>query len=266
MCADGAAARRWRELLTARAIPPGIRAAAPDDPHRHDPARFTPPADPPDTPSRWVALDLLGTSGGTVLDVGCGAGAASVTLQPSAHHITGTDNAADMLDAFAWACEERGVPHRTVLGPWPDTAAEAGSADVVVCHHVGYNTADLGPFVLAIDAAAIRGIVLELHAEHPTSWLDPLWRRFHGLRRAPAATADDALAVLVEIGIRPRVRRWTKPARARGADEVELARRRLCLPRYRADDVARALDVLPQGPREILTISWDSSPGRTGLT
>ena len=259
MPAEAPAAARWRQLLTARAIPPGIRAAAPDDPHRHDPARFTPPADPPDTPSRRVALDLLGAGGGTVLDVGCGAGAASLALVPSAHHVTGADSAADMLGAFARACEERDVAHRTVLGPWPDTAAEAGSAEVVVCHHVGYNTADLGPFVSAIDAAAARGVVLELHAEHPTSWMDPLWERFHGLRRTPAATADDALAVLVELSIRPRVQRWAKPARARGADEVELTRRRLCLPRKRTDDVARALDELPQGPREFVTVSWDHS-------
>ena len=253
----GPAAQRWRELLTARAIPPGIRAGAPDDPHRHDPARFAPPADPPDTPSRRVALDLLGASGGTVLDVGCGGGAAALALVPPAHHVTGTDSAADMLDAFTHACRERGVAHRTVLGPWPATAAEAGTADVVVCHHVGYNTADLGPFVSAIDAAAMRGVVLELHAEHPTSWMDPLWERFHGLRRAPAATADDAVAVLVELGIRPQVRRWTKPARPRGADEVELTRRRLCLPRDRADDVTQALDALPQGPREFVTLTWD---------
>lgn len=262
MQADRSAAARWRELLTTRAIPAGIRAAAPDDPHRHDPARFTAAADPPDTPSRRVALDLLGEGGGTVLDVGCGAGAASLALLPSAHHVTGTDTAVDMLDAFTRACEQRGVPHRTVLGSWPDTAAEAGSADVVVCHHVGYNTADLGPFVVAMDAAASCGVVLELHAEHPTSWMDPLWQRFHGLRRAPAATADDALAVLIEIGMRPRVRRWIKPARARGADEVDLARRRLCLPRDRARDVARALDALPQDPREFVTISWDRSSGR----
>lgn len=263
MAADGSAAQRWAALLRARAIPAGIRAAAADDPHRHDPVRFVPPTVPPDTPSRRVALDLLGAPGGTVLDVGCGAGAAALALVPAAHHVTGTDTAADMLDAFARACGERRVAHRTVLGPWPDTAAEAGAADVVVCHHVGYNTPALGPFVAAIDSAAVRGVVLELHAEHPTSWMDPLWQRFHGLRRGPAPTADDALAVLVEIGVRPRVRRWTKAARARGDDEVELARRRLCLPQERASDVARALDELAQGPREFVTVSWDHSPGRT---
>ncbi len=74
--------------------------------------------------------------------------------------------------------------------------------------------------------------------------------------------AHDAPAVLVELGIRPRVRRWTKPARARGADEVELTRRRFAFPGTgdRTDDVTRALDGLPQGPREFVTVSWDHSP------
>ncbi|MGH3992118.1 MAG: hypothetical protein ACRDSN_06585, partial [Pseudonocardiaceae bacterium] len=51
------AAARWRELLAARQIPAQIRQAAPQDPHRHDPARFLPPAVPDDTPSRRAALE-----------------------------------------------------------------------------------------------------------------------------------------------------------------------------------------------------------------
>ncbi|MGB8995345.1 MAG: hypothetical protein WCC65_08555, partial [Pseudonocardiaceae bacterium] len=61
------AAERWRGLLEARAIPAEIRAAAQNDPSRHDPARFIPAATPEDTPSRRAALRLLGPDGGTVL-------------------------------------------------------------------------------------------------------------------------------------------------------------------------------------------------------
>lgn len=35
--------------------------------------------------------------------------------------------------------------------------------------------------------------------------LDPLWRHFHDAPRAPGATYLDALAVLRELGVRPRV-------------------------------------------------------------
>ncbi len=251
------AVARWRDLLENRAIPAEIRAAAPNDPSRHDPARFIPGATPDDTPSRRAALQLLGPDSGTVLDVGCGAGAAGLALVPKVSHLTGVDHAEDMLRAFEQACEQRGLAHRSILGPWPQAAAQAGVADVVVSHHVGYNTLDLGPFLEALGAAARRGVVVELHAVHPGAWLDPLWAQFHGLRRPPPATADDVLAVFAEVGIRPEVQHWTRPAQPRNpAAELDFSLRRLCLPVERRDEVAEAVARLGPRHRDLVTISW----------
>ncbi|MDQ2792213.1 MAG: SAM-dependent methyltransferase [Pseudonocardiales bacterium] len=253
------AAARWRDLLQARAIPAEIRAAAPEDPSRHDPARFIPGETPEGTPSRRAALRLLGTAGGTVLDVGCGAGAAGLALVPTVSHLTGVDHAEDMLRAFEQACEQRGLAHRSVHGPWPQAAAQAGVADVVVSHHVGYNTLDLGPFVTALGAAARRGVVVELHAVHPGAWLDPLWAQFHGLHRPPPATADDVLAVFAEVGIHPEVQRWIRPAQPRNPEsELDFSMRRLCLPVECRDEVAEAVARLGPRHRDLVTISWSS--------
>ena len=254
---SGPAAARWRELLQARAIPREIRAAAPQDPNRHDPARFVPPVVPEDTPSRRAAQQLLGSEGGTVLDVGCGAGAAGLALLPKVSHLTGVDHAEDMLRAFEQACTERGVAHRGVHGPWPDVAPEAGAADVVISHHVGYNTLELGPFLVALSDAARRGVVVELHAVHPGAWLDPLWLQFHGLRRPAPATARDVLAVCAEVGIHPEVQRWTRPAQPRHPEaELDFSMRRLCLPAQRRDEVAEAVARLGPRHRDLVTISW----------
>ncbi|MPZ64666.1 MAG: methyltransferase domain-containing protein [Pseudonocardiaceae bacterium] len=255
MSDDRSASARWRELLEGRAIPPEIREAAPGSPYRHEPRRFAAPEQPPDTPSRRAGLALLG-EGGTVLDVGCGAGAAALALLPTATHLTGTDHAEDMLAAFGAECDRRGVPHRTVHGAWPETAGEIGKADAVVCHHVGYNTAELAPFVAALDAAASRGVVVEMTAEHPTAWLDPLWERFHGLQRAPAATYHDALAVLHESGLDPQVQHWDRPPRDDTRAQAELACRRLCLAPDRVDEVAAAIAELPPRPGGMMTLSW----------
>ena len=253
----GSAAARWRELLAARAIPAEILAAAPQNPYRHDSARFRPPTVPEATPSRRAAWTLLGEGTGTVLDVGCGGGAAGLALIPKVTQLTGTDHAEDMLRVFEQACTERGVAHRAVLGPWPDTAPEAGVADVVVSHHVGYNTVELGSFFTAMGAAARRGVVVELHAEHPGGWMDPLWAHFYGLHRPPPATAEDALAVLAEIGIHPQVQRWSRPRKPRdAAEEVNFSLRRLCLPVERRAEVAEAVQGLGPRHRDLLTISW----------
>jgi 2-polyprenyl-3-methyl-5-hydroxy-6-metoxy-1,4-benzoquinol methylase len=188
-----------------------------------------------------------------VLDVGCGGGAASFALADRAGHLTGTDQQPDMLDAFADGARARGVPHRTVLGRWPGAAAAAGTADVVVCHHVLHNVVDLVSFLQALTAAAHRGVVVEMMAKHPMAWLDPLWVRFHDLHRPPPATTDHAVAVLRELGIEPAVRLWERAVPPR--QDPAWVTRRLCLPEDAVPEVADALEDL-QRPRLAATLSW----------
>jgi SAM-dependent methyltransferase len=249
----GAAAARWAQLQEGRGVPPQILARAPAPPWVHDPAAFAAPAVPADTPSRRAALELLG-DGGRVLDVGCGGGAASLALAGSVTHVTGVDQQADMLAALAADAAARGVPCRAVQGRWPGAAAEAGRADVVVCHHVLHNVVDLPPFVAALTAAARRGVVVEMLGEHPMAWLDPLWVRFHDLHRPPPATTDDAVAVLRELGLEPRVERWERPDPPR--QDAAWITRRLCLPPEREPDVAEALVTAPPRPRDAATLVW----------
>ncbi len=111
-----------------------------------------------DTPSRAAAAGLL-ADGGTVLDVGCGGGAATFALDRATAAV-GVDRQRDMLDLFAAAARPPGAPHRTVAGTWPDVAASAGRAGLVVCHHVLHDVVDLPPFLVALTAAAGRGVVV----------------------------------------------------------------------------------------------------------
>jgi SAM-dependent methyltransferase len=188
-----------------------------------------------------------------VLDVGCGGGAAVFALAGVTAAV-GVDRQQDMLARFAATAAARGVPHRTVLGTWPDAADDAGRADVVLCHHVVHNVVDLTPFLAALTDVAVRGVVVEMFAEHPLAWLDPLWVRFHDLSRPPSATVDDAEAVLGELGIRPAVIRWERTTPPR--QDPAFVTRRLCLPAERTDEVAAALAELPPRPREVATLTW----------
>ena len=203
---------------------------------------------------------------GTVLDVGSGAGAGSLPLIAWASAVTAVDNEPRMLEAFAERAagvrDPAGPPLcvNTVLGTWPDVAARVDVADVVVCHHVLFNVADVVPFVAALTAAARAQVVVEVPPLHPMSWLNPLWLRFHGLRRPDGPTVDDLVAVLHEQGVRAlTVDRW---ARAEAetlppAQRVELVTRQLCLPPEREPEVAAELDAMPRTTmRRLVTLSW----------
>ena len=268
---------RWRADLAAWAIPDSITAAAAESPwvlprqvfaRRAD--RVTAAPSGPSFERAWAALDPPGS----VLDVGSGAGAACLPLLPRVTSLTAVDADADMLEQLSQRAVAAGVTARTVLGRWPETAALAGPADVVTCHHVLYNVAGLAPFVTALTGSARRVVIAEMTAQHPLVSLNDLWLKFHGLRRPVSPTAADVIEILTAMGLRPGHEAWRRPGGRDYAsfDElVDVTRRRLCLPPGRAAEVAEALTesgVDPEHPvdlgssgREVVTIWWVGTAG-----
>jgi SAM-dependent methyltransferase len=249
---------QWQAELEAWAIPDEILAQAPEPPWGFPVELFRADAENPHSPSRDVALEELG-AGGSVLDVGCGGGAASFALVPPASLVVGVDSSADMLREYAATADARGVTYREMLGAWPDVAGDE-KFDVVVCHHVFYNVADLVPFVCALDDAAIGRVVVELTATHPLTASAPLWRHFYGIERPQGPTAELAIEVLRDIGITPQVREWSRaPRNVPREAYVRLNRRRLCLPVEAEPEVDRHMADPSTTSRDVVTIWWDGS-------
>lgn len=268
------ATEQWAQALAAWAIPPEILAAAPESPwgfpievfaRRADAA----PAAP--TPSTQRALEAL-PDGGSVLDVGCGAGAAALPLAARAGHLAGVDSSSALLAAFRERGERTGKTITTIAGTWPAAAVETPVADVVVCHHVAYNVPELAAFAQRLTDHARRRVVMELTAQHPMSALNDLWLHFHGLIRPTTPAADDAMAVLRELGVSPQTTIWEAPAlgwTGPSAPEelVAWVRRRLCLPPQRDGEIAAVLGprvVYHNGavslpPRPVVTVWWAGS-------
>jgi SAM-dependent methyltransferase len=274
----GPAAERWREALAAWAIPEDILARAPESPWGFPVELFASRADTARgrlTESNRRALEAL-PEGGVVLDVGCGAGAASLPLAGRASTLVGVDTSPRMLEEFASRARAAGVRAETVEGRWPEVAPRAPVADVVVCHHVLYNAPDLPAFALALTAHARHRVVVELTDRHPMSPLNPLWLRFHGLVRPTRPTADDAADVLREAGLEPHRTDWLAPGSggfARLEDLVAWVRRRLCLTPDRDPEVLEAIrdEVVRRDdgtygfpPRPVVTLWWEGAAPPTG--
>ncbi len=253
----------WAEQLAGWAVPPEILAAAPQTPYFFDRRTFSQAAEvavarADDSPSDARARQAL-PGGGEVLDVGVGGGAASLRL--GAWRIIGVDSEAVMLETFEAAARDAGIESVAVCGRWPDVAAATPDADVVVCHHVFYNVADLVPFSLALDSHARRRVVVELTGRHPLTWMAPYWRELHGWEPPDGPTADDAVAVLEGGGLRVGVERWEKPITmfpTEPAQRLATVGRRLCLPEARLGELQALLEEIPPPEeREVVTLWWD---------
>jgi SAM-dependent methyltransferase len=257
-------ADRWRQELSAWVVPQEILDAAPQRPYVFSPEMFAPPPPPPPpsagqrSRSSELAAEAL-DAGGSVLDVGCGGGAAAFALVPPAGRVVGADRQRDMLQLFASTARERGVAAQTVHGSWPDVAADVPAVDVVVCHNVLYNVPDLEPFASALHEHARRRVVVEVTERHPQVYRAPLWRHFWNLDRPTGPDAALAAETLRDAGF-PVVQEESTPTARddRRAAPVEAGFwcRQLCLPPEREPEVGELLAQLPF-PTSRVTLWWD---------
>lgn len=268
------AAQRWEAALAAWAWPEAIRAAAPADPWRLDPAELSSRGGGSrdhDSPADVAALEALPRRG-AVLDVGCGTGGTSAPLRAHAGTLTGVDPRPAMLEHFAAAADERpGLLQRltgsapevvTVEGRWPDVADTVPPADVVVSGNVLYDVTDgVEAFVAALHQHARQRVVVTLTARHPLHWVNPYAEAVHGIRRPAEPTAEVAADVVREVtGTSPRFVTWTEYREPVGDDEevLRLVARRACVREEQLDDLRAVLARLPvPTSRAMAALVWD---------
>lgn len=228
------ASESWAAQLATWAIPDEILAQAVDSPHSYDTDTFAVDDNlDRSTLATAIAHAELPPSGGSVLDVGCGGGRAAFSLVPPAELVIGVDESHAMLAAFSAAADAAVIESVAIPGSWPDVAPDTPHADVVLCHHVAYNVADIVPFVQALTDHARRAVVLVLPKQHPRSAWNAAWKHFWDIDRPTGPTASDFADVLTEIRIDAVRWEMPRPPLSKHADDpstrVPTALRRLCL-------------------------------------
>ena len=255
------AAQRWAAELDAWRIDPEILASVTENPYTFPPRLFAAreDADAAPSPIADLAREAL-PPGGSVLDVGAGAGAGSLGLAGLVGHLHAVDAQPSMLAALEESAAARGIELTTYAGRWPDLAPEVPVCDVVVCAHVLYNVPDLAPFVAALTDHARQRVVVEVTGSHPWERLAPMWEAVHHQPRPDGPTAELAVAVLREAGIEPDAReRVIAPVERTGAlldTWIDFTRRQLCLPPERRPEVEELMQRHPPKPRRSVVLSW----------
>jgi 2-polyprenyl-3-methyl-5-hydroxy-6-metoxy-1,4-benzoquinol methylase len=271
------AREHWREFLEQWAIPQRLIDAVADSPYEW-PAALYERTRRAEEEAGWVSPtidlveDLLGP-GGSVLDIGAGAGRLAIALARRGHRVTAVERDEDMTRALSTGAAESRVEVTRIVGAWPHVAGNAGHHDVVVCGHVMYDVPGIGPFVEAMDRAARRAVVVEMTPRHPWAGLSRYFQALHGLDRPTRPTVEDFAAVVEEtVHSTPRRRWWASPPGLRFADLAELLafyRRRLLVPPERSIELAGLLEpdvhrtddgwlVLGEPERELVTLWWET--------
>lgn len=145
------------------------------------------------------ALDVLRglvVPGETWLDIGAGGGRYALPLALQGAKVIALDPSPGMLAVLGEAASEFGVDGvTTVAARWP--TENPPKADVAFISHVGYDIADIGPFLDAMEASARRLCVAVLLGEAPATQAAKLWPAVHGVERALLPALPEFLTLLL---------------------------------------------------------------------
>jgi CTP:molybdopterin cytidylyltransferase MocA/ubiquinone/menaquinone biosynthesis C-methylase UbiE len=151
------------------------------------------------------------------LDIGAGAGRYALPLARTVSEVVALDPSASMLDALRESMDEHAIQNvRVIEGRWPADPEAAGSADVALIAHVGYDVEGIGPFIDAMERAARRECVAVLMERNPATQAAPFWPPVHGEERVQLPALPAFVDLLIARGRQPNVemvestrRRWS---------------------------------------------------------
>ena len=188
------------------------------------------------------ALLSLAQPGDLWLDIGAGGGRYALPLALAVREVVAIDPSPSMLAALVEDAAAAGIENaRVIEGRWPVDAGPGGDVpggDVALMAHVGYDIAEIGPFLDAADAAARRLCVAVLSEAAMTTVATMFWTEIHGEPRVRLPALPELLVLLLARGRLPEVRLVDRtPHSLTSVEEaLSMARRQLWLREGSAKD------------------------------
>lgn len=202
----------------------------------------------------------------TWLDVGAGGGRYALPLALRVREVVAVDPSAAMVAALADDAAAAGIDNiRSIDARWP--MPEPPSGDVGLMAHVGYDIAEIGPFLDALEGASRRLCVAVMGEAAMTTVATLFWQDIHGEPRVRLPAMPELLSLLLARGRLPEVR-WVdraSPTFETADDAIAMARRQLWLSEGSEKDrhlreLARDRLIEREG-----RFTWDDRPSRIGI-
>ena len=202
----------------------------------------------------------------TWLDVGAGAGRFALPLAMSVEQVIAVEPSPAMVKGLREGVREQRLTNlRVIEAHWP--MANPPPTDVALMAHIGYDIAEIAPFLDALEAATSRLCVAVMGESAMTTAASLFWQEVHGEPRVRLPALPELLVLLLARGQLPEVRLVDRsPPVFSSADEaLAMARRQLWLrDGSEKDDRLRAL--LPDQLHEVETgYTFDRQRSKIGI-
>jgi len=249
-----------------------------------DPADFYAPVkdrfrmDPRRTDDETLnALVAVARADDVWLDVGAGGGRYALPLALRVREVIAIDPSPSMLGALTEDAIAAGIGNiKAIEARWP--MARPPKGDVALAAHVGYDIAEIGPFVDQLEAQARRLCVAVMGESAMQTVAALFWRQIHGEPRVRLPALPEFLVLLTARGRLPDVTLVNRtPPTFASIDEAHvMSRRQLWLEEGSAKDrklrrlVERTLTkhdgryAFEWTPTRIGIVSWSPEDGSTG--
>ena len=138
------------------------------------------------------------------VDAGGGAGRFSLPKALRCREVINVDPSGGMCEEFDESAAEAGIANaRSVLSDWLDVDGVEG--DVVHAAHVTYFVRDIERFIVKLESAARRRVIINLSSIAGPMLNAKLFKMVYGEEQAPVPAHTNLLPVLWEMGIEPDV-------------------------------------------------------------